>query len=591
MKTNYSIKAFCVTALLGLVAVANAQQNESTVNPVNREMTLEREYDPSVGDANKVNTLPVVKEPEVRKIPIDYAAFTIAGTPDKEISLLPSGRIMTDMLYNKRRGYLNLAGGTYLNLNGDFGYHILSTDKDQLNVFLSHRSTNGNVKYLQDVDDDKVKAKINDNLGGINFRHVFDGSIMKLGATYKYSGFNYYGLPMSSPVSSIRPDMERADRETNQVIQKIGVYAGVESKPEATVGYMIGLNYNNFSQKYGFSQEQDGVTEHTIGALVDFSSAFAGTQRVGIAAKVDFLAYSTPSELLLYKGHFQNHLIGTLTPYYKVEGSNWNIKLGANVMFVTGEFSKIFASPNITADVEVADKTVLYLNAGGEARANSMNEMSEMNRYISPYAASLTSRTWLDATAGLKSGIAPGFWFHIFGGYAITDDDHFFMQTSNNMMSGTDYGFSNYSSLLFSDTKHLFGGVELKYSYQKLFDVSLKGVYNNWDLSTDDLGYALDQAYGRPEMEINAGIELRPIDKLTVALDYYLATGRYANIYGITTEKLKNINELNATVSYTLNDTFGVYGKVNNLLFQKYELYYGYPMQSMSAMVGVNINF
>ena len=47
-------------------------------------MTLEREYDPSVQDASKVNTLPVVKEPEVRKIPIDYSNYTIAADPQKE---------------------------------------------------------------------------------------------------------------------------------------------------------------------------------------------------------------------------------------------------------------------------------------------------------------------------------------------------------------------------------------------------------------------------------------------------------------------------------------------------------------------------
>jgi outer membrane cobalamin receptor len=54
---------------------------------------------------------------------------------------------------------------------------------------------------------------------------------------------------------------------------------------------------------------------------------------------------------------------------------------------------------------------------------------------------------------------------------------------------------------------------------------------------------------------------------------------------------MKNINELNLTGTYTLNDTFGLYLKLNNVLFQKYELYYGYPMQSFSAMIGVNINF
>ena len=93
-------------------------------------------------------------------------------------------------------------------------------------------------------------------------------------------------------------------------------------------------------------------------------------------------------------------------------------------------------------------------------------------------------------------------------------------------------------------------------------------------------------------MEINAGVTVRPINKVTASLDYYLATGRKAYL-GATNGILdmNNINELNLTGTYTFNDTFGAYLKLNNILCQKYELYYGYPMQSFSAMVGVNINF
>ena len=166
MKTIYNVKTLCVVALLGTAATVNAQEDTSKKQNLEREMTLEREYDPSVQDASKVNTLPVIKEPTVKKMPIDYAGFTVPADPEKEISLLPSGNIMTDILYTKRRGYFNFGAGTYLNLNGDLGYHILSTDKDQLNIWFSHRSTNGKVKYLQ--YDEKVKAKLNDNLGGLN---------------------------------------------------------------------------------------------------------------------------------------------------------------------------------------------------------------------------------------------------------------------------------------------------------------------------------------------------------------------------------------------------------------------------------------
>jgi len=592
MKTIYSIKTLCIIALLGCFNIVNAQEE----NPLNREMTLEREYDPAVQDANKVNTLPVVKEPEIRRIPIDYAAFTIAGTPDKEISLLPSGKVMTDILYSRRRGYLNLEGGTYMNLNGDLGYHILSTDKDLLNIFVSHRSTNGKVKYIQDVpngEDDKVKAKLNETIGGVNFRHVFDKATMKLGAKYGYSGFNYYGYPIPSPISSISPDWEKADRDTKQANQQIQINAGVASNPGSDIGYLLDVDYINFSQKYGRTKETDGLTEHTVGVLFDLNAGFSGNQWVGLGGKLNYLAYSTPSDLTLPEGAFENHLVATLSPYYRVEGDNWNIKLGANAMFVTGEFSKVFVSPNITADIEVAEKTVLYLNAGGEAQTNSMNDMAQRNRYIDPYGWSKTSRTWLDAIVGIKSGVAPGFWFNVFGGYKITDDDCFFMQSSYNMMSADRFDFSNYSIPQLFDSKRFIGGIELKYAYQKLFDVSLKGVYNNWDISPQEGNFYTNdlKAYGRPEMELTAGLDIRPIEKVTVGLDYYLATGRYINNYSLLNEKMNNINELNITGSYAFNDTFGAYVKLNNVLFQKYEYIYGYPMQRFSAMVGVNINF
>ena len=152
------------------------------------------------------------------------------------------------------------------------------------------------------------------------------------------------------------------------------------------------------------------------------------------------------------------------------------------------------------------------------------------------------------------------------------------------------------------DTKQLFVGANLKYSYQQWFDIALKGVYNNWKAETDE--GELPHAWGKPEMELNANLTVRPIEKLSIALDYYLATGRYANVrtWGVNGNtvmtydkmnefKMDNINELNLTGTYTFNDTFGVYAKLTNILCQKYELYYGYPMQSFNAMLGVNINF
>ena len=48
MKTIYNVKALCVVALLGSAAAASAQEDVTKEKNLNREMTLEREYDPSV---------------------------------------------------------------------------------------------------------------------------------------------------------------------------------------------------------------------------------------------------------------------------------------------------------------------------------------------------------------------------------------------------------------------------------------------------------------------------------------------------------------------------------------------------------------
>lgn len=589
MKTNKSTKVLCVIAMLGCASGIMAQEevNKEEKN-LNREMTLEREYDPSVQDANKVNTLPAVKEPTVKKRAIDYAVFAVPTEPEKQISVLPSGKIMADMDYNKRRGYLNLAAGMNLNINGDFGYHILSTEKDNLNVYLSHRSTNGNIDYIQ--IDDKVKAKLNDNLGGLNYKHKFEKAVFNIGAKYGYSGFNYYGLPVTGNLEEAGTNLDLADRTTNQVNQTIGANIGIESEnEEAPFGYMVDFDYINFSHKYGADAKSDGPTENTFELKFNLFAPFGGNQRIGLAGLAEYFSYNLPERC-----SFENHAEVILNPYYTIEGDIWNLKLGAKAMIVTGENSKFAASPDIAFDVEVADKTVFYLKADGKLYSNSMYETALVNRYVNPTEELMPSRNWLDANLGIKSGVVPGFWFDVFAGYKITSSDVLYLPSRVFEQDG----FGNFAEAMSDiNTKRFFAGVNLKYNYQKLFEINLKGVYNNWKANYGDswiggeANAELDRVWGKPTAEINAGVTVRPIDKLAVDVNYYLATGRYTQLGGNEEVILNNINELNIRGMYNINKTFSVNVQLNNVLFQKYDIYYGYPAQGFNLMGGINVNF
>ncbi|MDL2222334.1 TonB-dependent receptor [Parabacteroides sp. OttesenSCG-928-N08] len=595
---NTSIKIWCLLGLTSVALSGQAQENKET--NLNREMTIEREYDPSVQDANKVNTLPEVKEPEVRKIPIDYASFQLPISPSKEVSLLPSGSAMTKLDYNKKRGYLNFGAGNYLNINGDVGYHILATERDQMNLYFTHRSTNGKVEYLQLQE--KVKAKINDNLGGLNYRHQFDKAAFKIGARYGYSGFNYYGLPLTLSGNPITQEefAEYGDRETNQAAQTIHAYTGVASNPGAAFGYSLDVDYTNFSYKYGWVKEFDGATEHTIGGRLDLNGALGDAGRIGLAAGVKSFSYNLP-ELPYRDGatpyipySFENYAEISASPYFLTGGRNWSVKLGVNLIYITGDDSQFMATPNVGVQVGLGAKTTFYASATGQVQSNSMHDVAQMNRYVNPTQGIAPTQHWLNSVIGIKSGVIPGFWFDIFGGYNIMKDDLLFVPMTP---SSHKSAFANMSeSLGFVDFNHLFVGASLKFSYRKYVDIYLKGQYNHADISRDDApdqdqSWAEIPPYGRPKIEIGAGVTVRPISPLSLSLDYAFAKDRCTLLNRKEIVPLDNINDLNFTAQYAFNDTFGLYVKLNNILMTEYDIYYGYPAQRFNMMAGININF
>jgi hypothetical protein len=603
MKTIYSLTSIFLILLLSLQAL----QAQETVNEnLSRELTLEREYDPSIRDASKVNTLPKIKDPAVTKSAIDYAFMSLPADPQREIDRISSGKFMTERIPDKRRGYLNIGIGNYWsagggwNFDGDLGYNILRSNKDKLNVALSHRSTYGNVRYSDGfLKDSTVYARINDNVASLDFSHKFENATLKLDALYGFSLYNYYGLPKEPiPIDYYPGDgyltnaPGRGERDTDQINHLINVGTGVESADGSALDYYGDIRFIRLSYKYGLNKDMDGVDENTFDIKFGLNAPLSGEHRLGADARFNYFYYNMPdstAEDEWMRPDFNNFLAGTITPYYLLDGEFWKIKAGLNILFFTGKDSKIFASPNIESEIDLGARTLLYANAGGGINSNSLYSLSRENRYINPARRNLPSRTFVDAILGLKSGVAPGFWFNLFGGYKYTADDYFFLQTQQII------GFGNLSNTIALNSTRLYAGLELKYTWQQLLEITMKGIYNRWEVENSRILNGADEIdkinkpYGRPKVEGSASLLIRPIEKLSLALDYYMSSGRTA--YCAAEKKMTDINELNFIGSYSINKTIAPYIRLNNILSQSYELIYGYPLQPFNFMVGVNISF
>jgi len=87
---------------------------------------------------------------------------------------------------------------------------------------------------------------------------------------------------------------------------------------------------------------------------------------------------------------------------------------------------------------------------------------------------------------------------------------------------GQPYDFGNYSFAFQPDATWMRLGAALKYAYQQTVDFSVKAVYNRGVFRKGDgntwlTGHGLDRMkpYGRPGIEVNADLTVRPITPLS----------------------------------------------------------------------------
>jgi outer membrane cobalamin receptor len=98
------------------------------------------------------------------------------------------------------------------------------------------------------------------------------------------------------------------------------------------------------------------------------------------------------------------------------------------------------------------------------------------------------------------------------------------------------------------------------------------------------------KAINKPGIETDIRATFEATNALRFTLNYYFAGDRWAN-FGGTDIKMNNINDLNFGATYRITDFLSVNLKANNLLFQKYDIWYGFPAQGFNAMGGFTFKF
>lgn len=574
---------------LSIVSLAATAQKDSTLT---RQVLLERDYNPTMQEASKINTMPSIYTPIVKAKEFKFVSsapkLNISGN---QLGKASSGDINTDVMFSKKRGYLNVGGGSHSNLEGAAGYRILNSATDRLDIFATHSSTNGKVDYIDGKKYFKkdIKAKYAATNVNLKYQHFFEPSILSFDASYSNTAYNYYG---NSFVPAGAADETLYDLSSKQNVDVIGFGAGLKSslKNEGELKYDANIRYQNFKSKFGPLTKVDAPKGGQFDLDANLYAELGADKFIGVRASVMNQSFGNKAEDDAF--HSLTNIKGN--PYIKFEGSNWNVDLGVNVNAVFDIKTKMAFSPNIKADLRFYDVNVLYAEATGGVNNNTFLDILQENRYMTPASRVLYSKTLFDLKIGFKSGVLSGFEFDLFAGYKKTDQDHLFLQKRGET-------WSNLSIPLYADVSTGQVGGLLKTNLIPRTDLSAKVITYFYNVKyekgyADYLGETLPkkEAWGRPTFtaELNADIEV--IDKLTLSLNYLYAGGRktYDSNYGVKASvKMKDINEFNVKGTYGVTNWLSVYAKANNIFNQKYELQYGYPLQGFNILGGVSLKF
>lgn len=577
-------KIYIVIAALALSAGSFAQTADSLLR---RQMELERDFNPTLLDADKINSLPALREPSVQKANTNYSTWSGRTTPPLEIALPRPGSIMTEIPFSTKRGYLSFNAGNYANMDGAFGYRLLENEKNSLTFSFLHNSTNGDIKYIQKVEENSNKAYLMDNEGRFGYKHRADALTLNIDLSYLHSLFNYYGNRFDNPAFY---------DDENQRLGVLDTKIGIASHESDQWNYRGYINFRNFSTDFGELLDEEGIKGSEVNAMVGFDKpfgAFGGTHsKVGIDGNISSA---------FYNGDLSSYFLLNATPYVTLGTANSFARLGADVLFQDADGTRVRVAPNVTAQLAITEHSSLYANVHGGFSNNTFLDMMRESRYIRPYAIVKPSYSVIDIDAGVKIGEVNGFRFDIFGGFKKTEDEHFLVLNGQDVIGEDALGaHKEVLRPIYGDISHAHIGGMIQSNIWAPLDISLrlkKNFYNLDYVSINGTDIEKPEAYNKPgfEADIRAALNLTSYLKLTA--NYYFAGDRWSyagdrwSYYDRANRKMDNINDLNAGALYQINDAFSINLRVNNLLAQKYDIWYGYPAQGLNASGGFTFRF
>ena len=482
--------------------------------------------------------------------------------------------------------YAKIGMGSGIMPLGQFIYNSTRSKGYQYGVKVDHISSFSKIKDRNSIE----YAPANyDRTGAKVYGKIVDNTYMINGElNYLNNGFNYYGIPSDTIDESI----------INQRFHRIGANLGYVSDfgDSAVMNYAVDLGYHYLqTSSPEDSLEEWRMAEHNaklnIKGWYNYKSekfyANLGTHLNNYRFGVEDSIFS----LAMDSGRFRTNTIidfrpGVLT---QLMDNRFKLDLGFSVALDIGEETKFFIYPQ--AEIKYSlfnDIFIPFAGIKGGLSQNSFSSLSQTNQFLAPSVRLLNENNPYDIYVGFKGTLSKRMGFNANVSFKKITNKAFFV-------TDTMSSLRNKFGLLYDTLNHTRIEASLFYQLDEKLKIDGLARFNSYE--TKNQAYA----WNLPVLEFQLRAAYNLFDKFMFNLDGHIETGRKALVYEMIEEAqeidgqyylgLGGIIDFNLGVSYRYNKRVTAFLQLNNMLSQRYNDWYNYPVQPIQVMGGVSFRF
>ena len=534
-----------------------AKKVQPQTQSLNEEIVVTSTYKPVLADAVKIRRNPNLDDKQDVKPTFSYNNLldkrlnNNAGIQPLEAMQIP--KTAGDTLFNN---YAKAGIGT---LSTTFGEVYINNGRDpglQFGGYAKHFAQKGSLP--QQKSSRQEIGIFGKSIGANNSAH---GSI-----NYTRRGNNFYGFNQDNPPTNLIPGKQH--------------FNTISGETEIAKNYRDSTNDFVYAAKisgYYFSNAYK-AKENNI--LVDVSLNQTIKQfYFGLNASLD--AGNTKDSLY----SISNNLLRA-NPYIKLQGDNYKIDAGVNLVSEFGSKSSLRLFPAAKIEFQVIPKYVrIFAEARGDVNKTLLKNLTETNPFLGQNIDIRNSINRLTISAGLKGTIAPGL------GFKAT----FIRQSITGLpLFINNFNFSrgqNKFAVIYDGGKSTVTGFngDLDYKLSEIVDLYGKFEYRKYALATEA------EAWNLPTAKLTAGTNFRINKKITIngallirgeTKDRLPATGTTYQVIS-----LPAFADLNGGIDYQLSKRISIFAQANNLLNMKYQTYLYYPVNGFNIFGGLSVAF